>query len=93
MIIGLATWTSTHVNYKSPEHLDYVLGIVGSINYHMTEYFSHAKSYTNENDLRSDIGLFVRLAVNAYYEVKKKYLNLFNISIIFSKIKCIQQQF
>jgi hypothetical protein len=69
MIISLATWTSTNVNYKSSDHLDYVLAIVGSINYNMTEYFSHAKSYTNENDLRDDIGLFVRLAIQAYYEV------------------------
>jgi len=70
MIIGLATWTSSLVNYKSSEHLDYVLGIVGSINFDMTQYFSHAKSYTNENDLRSDIGLFVQLAINAYYDVR-----------------------
>jgi len=69
MMISLATWSSTNVNYKSSDHLDYVLAIVGSINFNMTEYFSHAKSYTNENDLRSDIGLFVRLAINAYYEV------------------------
>ncbi|CAF0725401.1 unnamed protein product [Rotaria sordida] len=73
MMIGLATWTSAQVNYKSSEHLDYVLAIVGSINYNMTEYFSYAKSYTNENDLRSDIGLFVRLAINAYYEENKIY--------------------
>ncbi|CAF4486977.1 unnamed protein product [Rotaria sp. Silwood1] len=73
MIIGLATWTSTHVNYKLSEHLNYVLAIVGSLNYTMTEYFSHAKSYTNENDLRSDIGIFVRLAIDAYYEENKIY--------------------
>jgi hypothetical protein len=77
MIIGLATWTSTNVNYKSSEHLDYVLAIVGSINYEMTEYFSHAKSYTNEAELRIDIGLFVRLAIIAYYEVRKNILKLF----------------
>ncbi|CAF2731331.1 unnamed protein product [Rotaria sp. Silwood2] len=73
MMIGLATWTSTHVNYKSSEHLDYVLAIVGSLNHKMTEYFSHAKSYKNENDLRYDIGLFVRLAIDAYYEENKIY--------------------
>jgi hypothetical protein len=38
----------------------------------MTEYFSNAKSYTNENDLRADIGIFVRLAINAYYQVYRK---------------------
>jgi hypothetical protein len=69
MIMSLATWTSTNVNYKSSEHLDYVLAIVATINSNMTEYFSHAKSYTNENDLRADIGHFVRLAIDAYYEV------------------------
>ncbi|CAF1367290.1 unnamed protein product [Adineta steineri] len=73
MIIGIGTWTSLSVNYKSPDHLDYVLSIVGSINYNMTEYFSHAKSYKNEHDLRSDIGIFVRLAINAYYEENKIY--------------------
>ncbi len=72
MIISLATWTSTNVNYKSSDHLDYVLAIVGSMNCNMTEYFSHAKSYSNENDLRGDIGIFVRLAINAYYQVYRK---------------------
>ena len=28
-----------------------------------------AQSYTNENNLRADIGYFVRLAIDAYYEV------------------------
>lgn len=69
MVIGLATWTSASVNYTSPEHLDYVLSIVGSLNSSLTEFFSHAKSYTNGNELRADIGLFVRLAIDAYYEV------------------------
>ncbi len=83
MVIGIATWTSINVNYKSSDHLDYVLSIVGSINYSMTEYFSHAKSYTNENDLRSDVGLFVRLAIDAYYEVCRKFLVLLFNSLIF----------
>ncbi|CAF1090747.1 unnamed protein product [Adineta ricciae] len=73
MVIGIATWTSLNVNYKSSEHLDYVLSIVGSINYNMTEYFSHAKSYNSENELRNDIGLVVQLAINAYYEENKTY--------------------
>ncbi|CAF3933312.1 unnamed protein product [Rotaria magnacalcarata] len=73
MIIGLATWTSEHVNYKLSEHFDYVLSIVGSLNNTMTEYFSHAKSYTNENDLRSDVAVFVQLAVDAYYKQNKVY--------------------
>ncbi|CAF4506390.1 unnamed protein product [Rotaria socialis] len=73
MIIGLATWTSEHVNYKSSEHFDYVLSIVGSLNNTMTEYFSHAKAYTNENDLRSDVASFVQLAVDAYYKQNKIY--------------------
>ena len=69
MIMSIATWTSANVNYKSAEHLDYVLSIVGSINTPMTEYFSHARSYTNEHDLRADIAYFVRLAIDAYYQV------------------------
>jgi hypothetical protein len=69
MILGLATWTRDNVNYKSADHLDYVLSIVASMNYQMTEYFSHVKSYTNENELQCDIGLFIRLAIDAYYKV------------------------
>ena len=76
MMIGLATWTSTYVNYQLTHHSYYVLAIVGSINCNMTEYFSHAKSYTNENDLRSDVGPFVQLAINAYYEVYKTFVIL-----------------
>jgi len=69
MVVSLATWTSSNVNYRSSEHLDYVLALIGSLNSNLTEYFSHAKSYTNENDLRNDIGPFVRLAIDAYYQV------------------------
>ena len=69
MVIGLATWTSASVNYTSSEHLDYVLAVVGTLNCKMTEYFSHAESYAREDDLRSDVGTFVRLAINAYYDV------------------------
>lgn len=69
MIMSIATWTSANVNYKSAEHLDYVLAVVASINSPMSEYFSHARSYTNENHLRTDIAHFVRLAIDAYYRV------------------------
>ena len=69
MVIGLSTWTSASVNYTSPEHLDYVLAVVGTLNSNMTEYFSHAKSYAREDGLRSDVGTFVRLAIKAYYDV------------------------
>lgn len=69
MVIGLATWTSASVNYTSPEHLDYVLSVVGTLNANMTEYFSHAKSYAHEDDLRSDVGNFVRLTIHAYFDV------------------------
>lgn len=81
MLISIATWTSMNVNYKTSEHLDYVLTIVGSINSSMTEYFSHAKSYTNENDLRDDIGTFVRLAIDAYYQVYIKFKAFTKIDI------------
>lgn len=69
MIISLSTWTANNMTYKTTDHLEYVLAIIGSINSNMTEYFSHAKSYQNENDLRADIGNFVRLAIDAYYQV------------------------
>ena len=69
MFIGLSTWSRHDLSYESLTHLDYVLSIVGSINYQMTEYFSLAKSYRNRDELQSDIASFVRLAVQAYYQV------------------------
>ena len=74
--MSLATWTSANVNYKSAEHLDYVLAVVASTNAPMTEYFSHAKSYPNENDLRADVGHFVRLAIDAYYHVSEDFFGI-----------------
>jgi hypothetical protein len=83
MMIGLATWTWTNVNYRSSDHLVYVLSIVGSLNYNMTEFFSHAKGYTNENDLRGDIGLFVRLALDAYCDVRRSFCLFFIYYFVF----------
>lgn len=73
MIIGIGTWSREKVNYQSSTHLHYVLSLVGSINYEMTKYFSHAKSYRNEDELRRDVGNFVRLALDAYFQENKIY--------------------